>query len=216
MTVSRCEHGIQRVGPGDTRYCDACAEASGYVGRFGPLGEGAAACACPETYLGEGHADVCPCRPGPREEALLCDRALHGHCGCRARCGDDPALEPWRAYAGDAGTKDDGGKPRVDLLPFGALTEVAHVMTFGAQKYAAYNWHGLSCSRLFAAALRHLWAWWRGEDNDPETGQSHVAHAACCVLMVLDQVRERPQYDDRPRPIDPETGDRAPRSSRAT
>jgi hypothetical protein len=101
-------------------------------------------------------------------------------------------------YADDAGTKHDDGKPRMDLLPFGALTEVAHVLTFGAGKYGAYNWHGLSVSRLFAAALRHLWAWWLREDDDPETGRSHLAHAACCVLMALDQSRHRHEYDDRP------------------
>lgn len=126
----------------------------------------------------------------------LCERALFGRCECREECGD--AVDPTYAYANDVGTKDDDGKPRTDLLPFGALTEVAYVMTFGASKYAAYNWHGLSVSRLFAAALRHLWAWWRGEDNDPETGRSHLAHAACCVLMALEQVRDRPSYDDRP------------------
>lgn len=105
---------------------------------------------------------------------------------------------PLGDYASDVGTKDDDGKPRTDLLPFAALTEVAHVMTFGAKKYGPYNWHGLSASRLFGAALRHLWAFWTGEDNDPETGRSHVAHAAACVLMVLEQVLERPRYDDRP------------------
>jgi hypothetical protein len=98
----------------------------------------------------------------------------------------------------DAGRKDDTGKPRMELLPPDALTEVAAVMTFGAAKYGDYNWNGLSASRLFGAALRHLWAWWGGEDNDPETGRPHLAHAACCALMVLEQARHRPEYDDRP------------------
>lgn len=103
-------------------------------------------------------------------------------------------------YARDAGSKDDAEKPRTDLLPVAALVEVAHVFTFGAKKYAPYNWHGLSVSRLYGAALRHLWAWWRGEDNDPETGRPHLAHAACCVLMALAQMLERAEYDDRPAP----------------
>ena len=102
-------------------------------------------------------------------------------------------------YEHDKGTKDDAGKVRADLLPFAALTEVAEVMTFGATKYGAYNWHGLSVSRLFGAAMRHTWAWWRGEDNDAETGRPHLAHAACCVLMALEQSLHRPEYDDRPR-----------------
>lgn len=99
----------------------------------------------------------------------------------------------------DVGSKDDAGKARTDLLPVDALMEVSHVLAFGAQKYAPYNWQGLSVSRLYGAALRHLFAHWRGEDNDPETGRPHLAHAACCVLMALDQMLNRSQYDDRPR-----------------
>lgn len=41
--------------------------------------------------------------------------------------------------------------------------------------------------RYFAAAMRHLWAWWTGEERDAETGESHLAHAACCVLFLLDE-----------------------------
>lgn len=103
-------------------------------------------------------------------------------------------------YAHDVGQKDDAGKPRMDLLPFDGLIEVAHVLTFGAKKYGERNWHGLSVSRLFGASLRHLWTWWLGEDDDPETGRPHLAHAACCVLMALEQTRHRPEYDDRVRP----------------
>jgi hypothetical protein len=101
-------------------------------------------------------------------------------------------------YARDVGSKADVGKPQMDLLPFAALYEVAHVLTFGAGKYGERNWHGLSVSRLFAAALRHLTLWQLREDDDPETGRPHLAHAACCVLMALDQMLERPEYDDRP------------------
>lgn len=125
--------------------------------------------------------------------SVPCDRCKCGPEECR------DAVEGHEVYADDAGSKDDGGKPRMDLLPFAALTEVAHVMTFGAQKYAPYNWQGLSVSRLFGASLRHLWAWWLGEDDDPETGRPHLAHAACCVLMVLEQTLFRREYDDRPR-----------------
>jgi hypothetical protein len=94
--------------------------------------------------------------------------------------------------------KDDGDKVRVDLLPFAAIEDVARVGTFGAGKYGERSWHGLSASRLFGAALRHLWAWWRGEDLDPETGLPHLAHAGCCVLMLAEQMIDRPGSDDRP------------------
>jgi hypothetical protein len=98
----------------------------------------------------------------------------------------------------DVGTKHDDGKARTELLPVTAVEEVAHVLSFGATKYGDWNWTGLSVSRLYGAALRHLFAFWRGEDNDPETGRSHLAHAACCVLMALEQMLHRREYDDRP------------------
>lgn len=152
------------------------------------------ACGAMHTYCDDcGHAiDECDAAPDPNVGPGCC-----GQCGPRG-CGD---VEPFESetYAQDVGSKDDAEKARTDLLPVAALEEVAHVMTFGAKKYAPYNWQGLSVSRLYGAALRHLWAWWRGEDADPETGRSHLAHAACCVLMALDQMLARAQYDDRPR-----------------
>jgi hypothetical protein len=85
------------------------------------------------------------------------------------------------------GLKFDGGKLPVELLPTRPLEAVARVLAFGARKYAANNWRkGLLFSRVYAAVLRHMWAWWRGEDNDPETGESHLAHAACELFFLLD------------------------------
>ena len=85
------------------------------------------------------------------------------------------------------GEKKDAGKPRWDLLPFGPVSEVVDVLTFGAAKYAPDNWQKVpdARARYFAAALRHLTAWWNGERADPETGLSHLAHASCCLLFLL-------------------------------
>jgi hypothetical protein len=97
------------------------------------------------------------------------------------------------------GTKNDGGKPDWSLLPPMALDEVVRVLDFGAKKYAPYNWaSGIKYSRVFAAAMRHLWAWWRGEDNDSETGISHLAHANVCLLFLLQYRKTRAEFDDRP------------------
>lgn len=62
------------------------------------------------------------------------------------------------------------------------------------------NWEkGMSWGRCYAACLRHLWAWWRGEDNDPETGLSHLDHALCCLLFLSTFVKRRvTTFDDRP------------------
>ena len=94
--------------------------------------------------------------------------------------------------------KDDNTKTRYDLLPPELLEETAKVLTFGAQKYSAHNWaQGASWSRYFSAMMRHMWAWWKGEDNDPETGFSHLAHAACCLSFLIAYQRRGLGEDDR-------------------
>ena len=95
--------------------------------------------------------------------------------------------------------KLDGGKVGAHLLPYDAILEVCRVYDFGAGKYAARNWElGMSYSRLFAACMRHLWAWWQGQDRDPETGLSHLTHAAFCVLGLLAYELRKSGTDDRP------------------
>lgn len=87
------------------------------------------------------------------------------------------------------GRKQDGGKPRLDLLPPRAITEIGKVLEFGARKYAPDNWRKVEGWRwrYSGAALRHLFAWLGGEPNDPESGLHHLAHAGCCVLFLLEK-----------------------------
>ncbi len=100
------------------------------------------------------------------------------------------------------GTKYDEGKIQLDLWSPDAINETGRVLTFGANKYDAYNWaKGIKYSRVFGALLRHLWSWWRGEINDPETGLHHLGHAMCCLMFLLhyEMNKEKYQeYDDRP------------------
>lgn len=94
--------------------------------------------------------------------------------------------------------KEDGGKNRVDLLPIQPLEDIAEVLTFGAQKYADHNWRGgFKWSRLYGALFRHMFAWIKGQDKDPETGLSHLAHAGCCILFLLEHEKRKLGEDDR-------------------
>ncbi len=97
------------------------------------------------------------------------------------------------------GIRLDDGKPRMDLLPGDALLSVADVFTEGAKKYSDRNWEkGMAWHKLFSPIERHLWKWWQGEETDEESGQHHLAHAACDCLMLLASVMRGIGEDDRP------------------
>jgi len=100
-----------------------------------------------------------------------------------------------------AGVKFDGEKARYDLLVPLALDQIAQVSAYGAKKYAERNFEkGMSWGRVFAAAMRHLWAFWRGEFLDPESKLPHLAHAAWNVMaLMLYSSGGYTQFDDRSR-----------------
>lgn len=95
------------------------------------------------------------------------------------------------------GLKFDEGKLPWNLMPPESIEQILEILDFGSKKYAAWNWaKGISYSRLFAATMRHMWAWYRGEENDPETSKSHLAHASCCIVFLLYFTKHRQDYKD--------------------
>jgi len=97
--------------------------------------------------------------------------------------------------------KNDKEKPTFDLLPIELLADVNKVLEHGRDKYGLNNWckpDGFKYSRCYNALLRHMFAWWRGEDNDKETGISHLAHAMCNLIFLMYHFKNNKQTDDRP------------------
>lgn len=92
-----------------------------------------------------------------------------------------------------------GRKPEeYALLPVGSLAEVARVYGFGATKYADHNWRkGYPFSWSYSALQRHVNAFWGGEDKDPESGLSHLAHAAFHLFALMEFQKTHPEKDDR-------------------
>ena len=94
--------------------------------------------------------------------------------------------------------KYDDNKVPVELLPTQALEEIAKVLDFGRKKYESWNWaKGFKWTRLIGAVIRHLYAYQRGEDKDSESGLSHIAHAGCCILFLLQHDISKLGEDDR-------------------
>jgi hypothetical protein len=88
----------------------------------------------------------------------------------------------------EEGRKDDTGKLRWSLLPWRHVKTVVQVLEVGAAKYGENNWTKVKDRRrrYFDAAQRHLTAWWMGEPVDKEDGLSHLAHAVCCLLFLME------------------------------
>lgn len=93
--------------------------------------------------------------------------------------------------------KLDNGKPDWSLVPFEALEGMVRVLEFGANKYQAYNFakgDGLDYTRLISATIRHISAFARGEDIDPESGLSHIHHCQCNLLFISYFIAHKEKY----------------------
>ena len=92
-------------------------------------------------------------------------------------------------------------KAPLGLVPPYAMEQTAWVHKLGADKYGPWNWRetGVCASTYVNAILRHLNAWRDGEDLDPESGISHLAHVACSANILMDAEYCDKLQDDRNR-----------------
>lgn len=92
-------------------------------------------------------------------------------------------------------------KPGAQFIPPVAIVEESIVMALGASKYGPYNWNddAVDCTTYYSAAMRHLMSWFAGEDIDPESGASHLAHVRACCAILLDAGATGNLIDDRPK-----------------
>lgn len=90
-------------------------------------------------------------------------------------------------------------KTPLGLIPPSAMEQVAWAHKLGADKYGPWNWRktGVCASTYVNAILRHLNAWRDGEDLDPESGFSHLAHIACSCNILMDAAAVGKLQDDR-------------------
>jgi hypothetical protein len=70
-------------------------------------------------------------------------------------------------------------------VPVCPLEEIALAFTYGTLKYEPDTYRrGTNWRRYVGATLRHTLVFARCEDVDPETGLSHLAHAAACLMIL--------------------------------
>jgi len=91
-------------------------------------------------------------------------------------------------------------KPNMHLIPPVANVLESIVMAAGAAKYGSYNWREkkVRASIYISAIYRHLAAWMDGENDDLESGVSHIASARACTGILLDAQSCNCLIDDRP------------------
>ena len=98
--------------------------------------------------------------------------------------------------------KDLFGEKKVSIskLPFVSILHASHAMMNGARKYGAYNWRDkpVKAHIYYDAAVRHLGAWFEGEETADDSGVHHLGHAMACCAILLDAQENGNLIDDRP------------------
>lgn len=91
------------------------------------------------------------------------------------------------------GMKFDGGKNRLDLIQPECIEGLGSVLTFGCEKYEAESWMYVDDAenRYYAALLRHIYKWRKGELVDDESGLSHLDHAMANLMFLGHFTRQR-------------------------
>lgn len=91
-------------------------------------------------------------------------------------------------------------KPAIwSVMPRWVALAVGRVMSVGAAKYGKFNYResAIAASTYEDAIERHASLWFDGEDNDPETGVSHLASVIASCLLLMDAQRTGKLHDDR-------------------
>lgn len=87
----------------------------------------------------------------------------------------------------------------LDAVGLESIEESAHVFTYGAKKYAAWNWtKGMVWSIPLACAVRHSLAILRGEEYDSESGRKHIGHVVCNIMMLIHYAKYYKEGNDLP------------------
>jgi hypothetical protein len=102
----------------------------------------------------------------------------------------------------DTNPKDALGSTRAALfaVPLPALLAWTSAHVEGAIKYGWWNWTsaGVRASIYVAAAARHLFKWFFGQDKDPVTGVHHLGYVMACCAILIDAEWRAKLVDDRP------------------
>ena len=91
-------------------------------------------------------------------------------------------------------------KAPMSTIPANVIAELGVAMLEGACKYGRHNYRhaGVRASVYYDGTMRHLMAWWEGEDLDPDSGVSHITKAIASMVVFRDAMMQDMMTDDRP------------------
>lgn len=102
----------------------------------------------------------------------------------------------------ESNPKDAVGIKKIPFstVPAPVVAEIGLALLEGALKYGRHNYRaiGVRTSVYYDACLRHLTAYWEGQDIDPESGLSHIVKALACLVVLRDSQLVGNVVDDRP------------------
>lgn len=102
----------------------------------------------------------------------------------------------------DTNPKDSIGIKKVPMstVSVPVIMEIGVAMLEGSLKYGRHNYRiaGVRASVYYDAFMRHVGAWWEGEDIDPASGLNHLAKAMACLTVLRDSMIQQNWVDDRP------------------
>jgi hypothetical protein len=98
--------------------------------------------------------------------------------------------------------KDAVGNKKVSItkFPATAVFHGARAMMNGAAKYGPYNWrdNNVIAGIYVDAAIRHIYAWFEGEEVAKDSGVHHLGHALATIAVLIDAQEGGNLKDDRP------------------
>lgn len=96
-------------------------------------------------------------------------------------------------------------KAPLSTVPANVLAETGVAMLEGALKYGRHNYRqaGVRASVYYDALMRHIMAWWEGEDIDPDSGIPHIVKAIATLVVLRDADFRGMLEDDRPPRTEP-------------
>lgn len=91
-------------------------------------------------------------------------------------------------------------KAPLHLVPPSSIHYLSLAFKDGAKKYGPYNWRDqkVSSSVYVGAAMRHIGAWWDGQNLSQDASVEHLAHVMACCAIILDAASVGMLNDDRP------------------